>query len=133
MIMVTGVNTDNIPVAVSPSRDGVGKVAEVAAVSPRPKLPGEGKTLPQQSVDKPDAKSSDQQNIEAALREFKQQAQMVQRELHFSIDRESGKTVIKVMDASTQELIRQIPGDEALRFARILSEDEKLELFDSFT
>ncbi len=126
--MVTGVNTDNIPNPISTPSDG-GKVEAVTAVNPSPNLPGNGKPLPQE---KP-KESNEQQEIEATLREFEQQAQMVQRELRFSIDRDSGKTVIKVMDASTQELVRQIPSDEALRFARKLSEDEKLELFSSFT
>ncbi len=126
--MVTGVNTDNIPNPINTPADG-GKVEAVTAVNPSPKLPGDGKPLPQEKPDSP----NEQQEIESTLREFEQQAQMVQRELHFSIDRESGKTVIKVMDANTQELVRQIPSDEALRFARKLSEGEKLELFNSFT
>ena len=126
--MVTGVNTENIPNPIKTPSDG-SKVEAVNAVNPSPNLPGDGKPLPHE---KPEL-SNEQQEIESTLREFEQHAQMVQRELRFSIDRDSGKTVIKVMDANTQELVRQIPSDEALRFARKLSEGEKLELFNSFT
>ena len=39
--------------------------------------------------------------------------QSIRRELHFSIDSDSGRTVIKVVDAETQEIVRQIPSEEA--------------------
>jgi len=49
-------------------------------------------------------------------------AQSIQRDLQFSIDKSVGKTVIKVVDSTTQEVIRQIPSDEALAITRHLKE-----------
>ncbi len=40
--------------------------------------------------------------------------------LQFSVDRDTGKTVLRVTDAESGTLLRQIPGDEALAIARIL-------------
>ena len=45
----------------------------------------------------------------------------VQQNLKFSIDEDSGKTVIKVMDATTDEIVRQIPTEEVIDIARALS------------
>jgi flagellar protein FlaG len=42
------------------------------------------------------------------------------RSLQFSTDSSSGRTVISVRDATTGELIRQIPSEEALRLAQAL-------------
>jgi len=42
------------------------------------------------------------------------------RDLQFSIDQESGRTVVTVRDSSTGEVIRQIPDAEALRIAQSL-------------
>lgn len=39
------------------------------------------------------------------------------RTLNFSIDENSGKAVVKVIDFETKDVIRQIPGDEVLRMA----------------
>lgn len=39
------------------------------------------------------------------------------REVTFGIDRDSGKTVLRIVSRETQELIRQIPSEEALRLA----------------
>lgn len=47
------------------------------------------------------------------------------RELQFSIDSESGETVISVRDVNTGELIRQIPSEEALRLSQALDSLEK--------
>lgn len=40
--------------------------------------------------------------------------------LVFSIDDDSGRTVVKVVDSSTEETIRQIPSEEVLEIARAL-------------
>ena len=42
------------------------------------------------------------------------------RELSFSVDSATGRTVISVRDPATGKLIRQLPSEEALRFARNL-------------
>jgi flagellar protein FlaG len=42
------------------------------------------------------------------------------RDLQFSVDQDTGRTVVTVRDASTGEIIRQIPDAEALRIAQSL-------------
>ncbi|MFC3532001.1 flagellar protein FlaG [Vogesella facilis] len=42
------------------------------------------------------------------------------RELNFSIDEDSGIQVVKVMDTSNDEVIRQFPSEEVLRIAKNL-------------
>jgi len=59
--------------------------------------------------------------------------QVIERELHFSVDKASGKTIIKVMDMVTKKVVRQIPSEEALNVAKMLSEGEDLKLFSSYT
>jgi flagellar protein FlaG len=40
------------------------------------------------------------------------------QELQFSVDKDTGKTVVKVIDTESRELIRQIPPDEMLAIAK---------------
>ncbi|AHF04016.1 FlaG [Marichromatium purpuratum 984] len=40
------------------------------------------------------------------------------RMLNFELDEEADRTVIRVVDAETDELIRQIPSEETLKFAQ---------------
>ncbi|MFP3977899.1 flagellar protein FlaG [Marinobacter sp. KMM 10035] len=56
--------------------------------------------------------------------------QNVQRDLQFEVDHESGKTIVKVVDQSTQQVIRQMPDEVALRLAEKLQQDEPLTLFN---
>ncbi len=56
--------------------------------------------------------------------------QNVQRDLQFEVDNELGQTIVKVVDQSTKEVIRQIPDELALRLAENLQQDEPLTLFN---
>ncbi|MCC6203062.1 MAG: flagellar protein FlaG [Gammaproteobacteria bacterium] len=47
-------------------------------------------------------------------------AHSVQRNLSFTVDEPTGRTVIRVMDTSTGETVRQIPTEEALALAQHL-------------
>lgn len=62
----------------------------------------------------------DRKAIQVALEEVNQAVQKVAPGLEFSVDKQSGSTVVKVVDSQTKELIRQIPGEEVLRIARAI-------------
>src|SRR5690606_32426070 len=61
-----------------------------------------------------------------AVAQLNDYVQSIQRDLSFEIDEASGKTVITVLDRKTQEVVRQIPDEVALRLARNLQQDEPL-------
>ncbi len=44
------------------------------------------------------------------------------RELKFSVDQDSGDTVIKVVDRETDEVVRQIPSEEVMHLRKRLQE-----------
>ncbi len=46
--------------------------------------------------------------------------QSIQRNLEFSVDKELGRVIINVKDKETDEVVRQIPSEEALNLARNL-------------
>jgi len=50
--------------------------------------------------------------------------QPIRRELHFSVDDSTGETIIRVIDAETQELIRQIPPEEVLTLMQHLEQQD---------
>lgn len=69
--------------------------------------------------------------LEAAVARLKEYADGQQRELNFSIDEGSEQLVIKVFNANTGELVRQIPNEEALKLAEQFSVPDSGALFDS--
>jgi flagellar protein FlaG len=125
--MVTEVKLDNLLPA--GTRITPAKVQPVQPVTPAQKLPGSGNDLPPETSEKVDRTVE----IKDAVRDLNNHAQFVQRELQFSIDDNSGQTVIKVLDTKTKEVIRQIPGEEALRFASMLNEGAEIELINTYT
>ncbi len=54
-----------------------------------------------------------------------QMAQIIRRDLNFSLDEDSGKMVVKIIDAESQETVRQIPPEELLALARRLQQFEQ--------
>lgn len=58
--------------------------------------------------------------VQQAVEDVRRAVEPVARNLQFSIDEETGKTIVRVVDASTQQVIRQIPAEELLQIARAL-------------
>lgn len=60
--------------------------------------------------------------VHAAARQIESYLKSVGRTLEFRVDADTHRTVVTVRDAESGDVIRQIPGDEALRLARHLSQ-----------
>jgi len=54
--------------------------------------------------------------------QLKEQVQSVSRQLEFRVDENSGRTLIKVTDRETGELIREIPSEEMVELGQRLRE-----------
>ncbi len=87
-----------------------------------------GKQLPAKETNEAEAKSVEVKEAVSKLNEF---AQKTQRDLNFQVDEDSGKTVIKVYDRQSEQLVRQIPNEEALEMAKRLSAEEPSMLFSA--
>ena len=117
---------DVLPENKSQTINNVEKLESVQITKP---LPDSGNGLPF-TEKKPEPSRDD---LENAVNEINKYVQSERRELQFTIDDDSGITVIKVVDMQTKELIRQIPDEEALNVARKLKEGANLEIFNSYT
>ena len=58
------------------------------------------------------------ERLENSVSRLNDLADSVQRDLQFTIDDDSGETVITVLDTKTAEIIRQIPSKEVLALAQ---------------
>lgn len=55
-----------------------------------------------------------------AMEEVRNAIAPMAQDLLFSIEEDTGKTIIKVVDSSTDEVIRQIPSEEIITIAKAL-------------
>ena len=57
-----------------------------------------------------------------AVQRINDHMQMIRRDLQFSMDDEHGQLVVKVIDRQTEEVVRQIPSEQALKLSTRLEE-----------
>ncbi|MCE9680009.1 flagellar protein FlaG [Shewanella sp. AS1] len=60
--------------------------------------------------------------LQEAMDNIADNMNLIQKGLAFNVDEDSGEQVVKVIDVTTGELIRQIPNEEALEIAKKLNE-----------
>lgn len=58
--------------------------------------------------------------LQTAVDTFNGYIPMAANNLMFSIDDDNGQVIVKIVDSSTQDVIRQIPSEEALEISRSL-------------
>mgnify|MGYP002713152300 CR=1 FL=1 len=61
-------------------------------------------------------------DLEITVNNINDFVQSIQRSIHFSVSEATGRTIIKVYDAETEELIREIPSEEIQRIAEVIAE-----------
>lgn len=66
------------------------------------------------------------EEMEDAVKTLNKFTEMAAQDVRFSIDEESGKTIVKVVDVATQTVLRQIPNVEALSISRSLDKMQGL-------
>jgi flagellar protein FlaG len=58
--------------------------------------------------------------LKEAVANINKTLQTLSQDLEFSIDKDSNRTIVKIVDQKTKEVIRQIPTPEALEIAKAL-------------
>ncbi len=124
---------EQLPARAISSSTGEGKGSAVAAVSPGPDSPSETKAIAETGVvpagETGGRTEAAREELGDAVTRLNEYVQNVQRDLQFEVDNELGQTIVRVVDQQTQEVIRQIPDEVALRLAEKLQQDEPLTLF----
>ena len=66
------------------------------------------------------ARAADPQAVKEAVAAANEAVKSIRSELNFSVDEDTGKTVVRVVEMSTGKLIRQMPSAEMLEIAKAL-------------
>jgi len=101
-------------------------VGEVKASSVSMPLQQVSRAQPEEAVVR-----GQQSNVDDAVSRLNDFVQSIQRDLQFEVDNDSGQTIVRVVDRETDEVIRQIPDEVAMRLAENLQQDEPLTLFNA--
>ena len=69
--------------------------------------------------------------LQDSVKQLNNTASLYNSNLQFSVDKDTGTTVVKVVDTETKQVIRQIPSEEALRIAKAIGDFKGLLLKDT--
>ncbi|OGT22444.1 MAG: hypothetical protein A2V90_09925 [Gammaproteobacteria bacterium RBG_16_57_12] len=79
--------------------------------------------MPQRQTQAKDSQGEmDDESLQQALNQINDLVQQLHRNLQFTVDKDTGRTVVRVIDAETDEVVRQIPSEELLAIARHIKE-----------
>ncbi|MDU4252642.1 flagellar protein FlaG [Pseudomonas sp.] len=85
---------------------------------------------PQSGTPRPDQAAADQQQnskaLDSAVSDIQSFVQGIRRNLNFSIDDATGEVVVKVIDAESGKVVRQMPSEEVLKLAARLDDVRSL-------
>lgn len=91
-----------------------------AAIEPTAQASRSADATTGQGTDANEAVPATAAELQEALDQFKTAISVVANELTFSIDEDSGRTLVKIIDRETDEVIKQIPSEEMLQIAKAL-------------
>lgn len=60
------------------------------------------------------------EDIESVVQELRKYVEPVAQDLQFSIDKDTGRTIVKLIDSNTKEVLRQIPSEELIAISKAL-------------
>lgn len=84
-------------------------------------LPPSGETSTAKSVTEADkATQPTPDQLSQAVNQIQDVIQKTAQSLQFSIDKDTGTTVVKVVDTESKKVLRQIPSEEVLAIAKAL-------------
>lgn len=98
---------------------------DVVRPSSPSRAPTEAATTNADATSKPQAPAS-KEELNGVVKELNDYVQSINRNLEFSVDEGTERTVIRVVDTATGELVRQIPSEEVLQVARHLRDMEQM-------
>lgn len=138
--MSSGLFIQALPTLHSPTQGAADKKSRVVTVDARSQATAadqthSGKPLPREGDGVPGAVSKSDvslnkdsltnQEVLEAVQNLNDYVQNTRRELNFSVDEETGRTVVKVIDHESKKVIRQIPAEEILDVARRVAEQNE--------
>lgn len=125
---------NEVRVSVNTSQVVAGTASSKGAVQAQPG--SNGKISPESTDNREIANAVEtvtvhKEGLESAVASMNDYVQSIQRDLQFTVDEELEKTIVKVIDSHSGEIIRQIPDVVFLELARKLKEDGELRLVNA--
>lgn len=108
-----------------PSAEKVSPVQPVEAIArPAPSVETATEQQPPKKSEEPEQTEQAAARIENAVEKLNSFMKSMERNLEFSYDQDINRTIITVRDKNTDEVVRQLPSEEALKLAEALQDNQ---------
>jgi len=102
----------------STAPEGTDKTSDAGSVKKTAQVSDEKKSSSQETSQKADVSKDMMNNIRDQVQKLQDFMGVNNLSVNFSVDKESGNTVIRLKDAETQKVVRQIPSEDWLEMSR---------------
>lgn len=75
------------------------------------------------AIEKTNRTPPDEQKVKQAVDDANRALQESNRQLQFSLDEDSGRSIVKVIDGQTDEVIRSFPSEEMLSISKFIQDN----------
>lgn len=100
-----------------PPGEGLPKTAPGTGVQP-----GAAAELPQKAIKQASAQQPSAEELKKVVEALNQVLRQSNHSLEFSVDSDTHRPIVKLLDTETGELIRQFPSEETLAISRAIGE-----------
>lgn len=100
-----------------PAGEGLPKTASSTGVQPGPTA-----EIPQKAVKQASAQQLSAEELKKAVEALNQVLRQSHHSLEFSVDSDTHRPIVRLLDTETGELIRQFPSEETLAISRAIGE-----------
>ena len=100
----------------------ISQVTAVAATAPAAPVQREFQPALQGNTSTAQAKEEKREpkpeEVKQAVKDIQEFVSTVTTDLRFTVDKETGRTIVSVVDSKTKQIVRQIPSEEIMKIAR---------------
>lgn len=109
------------PIAsIAPSTQQLGERPNLPATPPLSLAPPPAAPVDTAMAVQQTAKTASPEQLGEAIKSINKTMQQLSQNIEFSVDTDSRRTVVKVIDQQTGDVIRQMPSEEALEISKAL-------------
>ncbi len=98
------------------------KALSTPSIAPNTRQPPAKPSVNEQSAIPKQAIKASQTEVETAVKAMNDFVGHLNDNLQFSIDADSGQTVVKVIDSTTKEVIKQFPSEEMIAISKAMDQ-----------
>ena len=119
-MIIPSLNSTTLSSDLAPRRPASESVATTVAAIADESSPAKPVNITEQAVQSAKEVQPTRDELDKAVKDVNEFVGAVNTDLRFSVDDDSGRTVVKVIDVATKEVIKQYPSEEMLAIAKAL-------------